>query len=121
MFDGKTFTIYDFVDAYHHFADPGGMVKQNLDVCVCECSGSGPKPQNLQAKARGRRKKEKRKPIRIKLRDGRIGDSTHDVYFFLSADGKPISVEEFLNNLFGHYLIFQKRRRTAAIWKPYDP
>jgi type I restriction enzyme R subunit len=23
MFDGKTFfTIYDFVDAYHHFADP---------------------------------------------------------------------------------------------------
>jgi type I restriction enzyme R subunit len=81
--------------------------------CVCECSGSGPKPQNL--KAKDEEKKEKRKPIRIKLRDGRIGDSTHDVYFFLSADGKPISVEEFLNNLFGHCLIFQKRRRTTAI------
>jgi type I restriction enzyme R subunit len=25
MFDGKIFfTIYDFVDAYHHFADPVG-------------------------------------------------------------------------------------------------
>jgi type I site-specific restriction endonuclease len=29
MFDGKIFTIYDFVDAYH-FADRNGMVKQNL-------------------------------------------------------------------------------------------
>jgi hypothetical protein len=43
---------------------------------------------------RGRRKEGKtQKPIRIKLRDGRIGDSTHDVYLFLGADGKPISVD----------------------------
>jgi hypothetical protein len=44
---------------------------------------NSPKPEDEE-------KKEKRKP-RIKLRDGKI-DSTHDVYLFLSADGKPISV-----------------------------
>jgi type I restriction enzyme R subunit len=51
LFDGKEFfTIYDFVDAYHHFADPewdGDAL--SCAVCgqlVCECeTGVKPKPQ----------------------------------------------------------------------------
>ena len=48
LFDGKDFfTIYDFVDAYHHFSDPewdGDALP--CEVCgqlVCECQ-TGPKP-----------------------------------------------------------------------------
>jgi hypothetical protein len=98
------------------------MVKQNL-VCGnavwCLDQDQTPKPQSQKPEDEERRKTQ---TIRIKLRDGRIGDSTHDVYLFLGADGKPISVEEFLNNLFGHYLIFQKRGRTESdMEQPYDP
>jgi type I restriction enzyme R subunit len=35
-----SFTIYDFVDAYHHFADPEWDRTEPCDVCgkaVCEC------------------------------------------------------------------------------------
>jgi type I restriction enzyme R subunit len=41
LFDGKDFfTIYDFVDAYHHFADPewdGDALPCSLRKLVCEC------------------------------------------------------------------------------------
>jgi type I restriction enzyme R subunit len=113
MFDGKTFfTIYDFVDAYHHFADQVGW-KQNLDVCgnaVCECSGSGPKPQNLKAKTRGRRKKGKRKID--KASDGRMGDSTHDVYFFLECRWQTYFSRRVSNNLFGALPDFSKAKKN---------
>jgi type I restriction enzyme R subunit len=124
MFDGKDFfTIYDFVDAYHHFADPEWDGEaERCDVCgnaVCECSGSGPKPPKPpKPKPEDEEKKEKRKPIRIKLRDGKDREIQHMMSTsFWSADGKPISVEEFLNNLFGALPdFFKSEEELRAIW-----
>ncbi|MFT6730269.1 MAG: type I restriction enzyme R subunit [Glaciecola sp.] len=124
MFDGKDFfTIYDFVDAYHHFADPEWDGEaEPCDVCgnaVCECSGSGPKPPKPpKPKPEDEEKKEKRKPIRIKLRDGKDREIQHMMSTsFWSADGKPISVEEFLNNLFGALPdFFKSEEELRAIW-----
>jgi hypothetical protein len=104
------------------FADPGGMVKQNL-VCgnAVWCSGSGPNPKTSKPKPEDEERR-KTQTIRIKLRDGRIGDSTHDVYLFLECRWQTYFSEEFLNNLFGHCLIFQKRGRTESdMEQPYDP
>ncbi len=45
---------------------------------------------------------EKRKRIKIKLKDGKEREIQHMISTsFWSADGRPISTEEFLNNLFG--------------------
>ncbi|MCW8965416.1 MAG: restriction endonuclease subunit R, partial [Candidatus Pacearchaeota archaeon] len=119
------FTIYDFVDAYHHFADPEWdgepLDPETCDLCgntPCTCPG---KPEKLCEKC-GERPcvcekvpKEacdvcgqipcicrRTKKIRIKLADGKEREIQHMIATsFWSADGKPISAEEFLHNLFG--------------------
>lgn len=134
LFDGKEFfTIYDFVDAYHHFADPewdgepaeidspdptGGktesckVCKQTLCICekepkeACEICGELSCDCN------------KRKKIKIKLKDGKERAIQHMVATsFWSADGKPISAEEFLNNLFGELPnFFKDEEELRGIW-----
>ncbi|MEX2231054.1 MAG: DEAD/DEAH box helicase family protein [Cyclobacteriaceae bacterium] len=116
LFDGKDFfTVYDFVDAHHHFADP-------------EWDGE---PMEEEAKEEGRRKspveepesppydsKEKRKKTRIRLRDGKEREIQHMMSTsFWSADGKPISAEEFLHNLFGTLPdFFKSEEELRKIW-----
>ena len=142
MFDGKDFfTIYDFVDAYHHFADPEWDGEaEPCDVCgkaVCECPdipGPTPKPCKTCDQSPCVCEKppkeacdkcgeipcscEKRKTIKIKLRDGKEREIQHMVSTsFWSADGKPITVEEFLNNLFGALPdFFKSEEELRAIW-----
>ena len=80
LFDGKEyFTIYDFVDAYHHFADPewdGEPVDETTeepprgpegdgpggDPQVCAACGQYPCVCNLEPA---------KKKLKIKLRDGK--------------------------------------------------
>jgi len=142
LFDGKEFfTIYDFVDAYQHFADPAwdgeALPCDKCDevICVCEskpivtpipcstcgaidcycisapsepCYVCGESPCICQ----------KRKKIKVKLSDGK----ERDIQFmmstsFWSADGKPISSEEFLINLFGELPnLFKSEDELRAIW-----
>lgn len=110
LFEGKEFfTIYDFVDAYHHFADP----EWDGEPLEPE-SPSVPKPPKEPTEpdgdeggndgegSEGDEAGERRKKIKIKLRDGKEREIQHMMSTsFWSADGKPISVEEFLENLFG--------------------
>ncbi|HRM45991.1 MAG TPA: DEAD/DEAH box helicase family protein [Flavobacterium sp.] len=142
MFDGKDFfTIYDFVDAYHHFADPEWDGEaEPCDVCgkaVCECPnipGPTPKPCKTcdqwpcicEKPPKEACEKcgelpcscEKRKTIKIKLRDGKEREIQHMVSTsFWSADGKPITSEEFLNNLFGALPdFFKSEEELRTIW-----
>lgn len=142
MFDGKDFfTIYDFVDAYHHFADPEWDGEaEPCDVCgkaVCECpqiQGPTPKPCKTcnqwpcvcEKPPKEACEKcgelpcscEKRKTIKIKLRDGKEREIQHMVSTsFWSADGKPITSEEFLNNLFGALPdFFKSEEELRTIW-----
>jgi len=142
LFDGKEFfTIYDYVDAYHHFSDPewdGEALP--CEVCgkvICECIDK-PKPTPLPCNVCGQSPclclKEpdppcykcgespcicnKRTKIKIKLRDGKEREIQSMVSTsFWSADGKPISAEEFLNNLFGELPnIFKSEDELRSLW-----
>ncbi|MEI7727081.1 MAG: DEAD/DEAH box helicase family protein [Bacteroidota bacterium] len=122
LFDGKEFfTIYDFVDAYHHFADPewdGEPIAPEPPV--------GPGPSNLPGDPEPQPPEppeppEPRKKIKIRLRDGKEREIQHMISTsYWSADGKPISAEEFLQNLFGVLPdFFKNEEELRAIWS--DP
>lgn len=122
LFEGKEFfTIYDFVDAYHHFADP------EWDGDPLEPVESEPKPtsptKELKESTEERecKEKEKRKRIKIKLRDGKEREIQSMISTsFWNADGKPISAQEFLNNLFGELPnLFKNEAELRALWS--DP
>jgi type I restriction enzyme R subunit len=144
LFDGKDFfTIYDFVNAYHHFADsewdgealpcevcgqsvcicppkttipgrPKPCVDCGHSPCICYkeppevCSTCGEKPCSC----------KKRQKIKIKLKDGKEREILHMIATsFWSADGKPISAEEILNNLFGELpSLFKSEAELRELW-----
>jgi len=119
LFDGKEFfTIYDFVDAYKHFSDP------EWDGEPMEPEPKEPKPYSTTEndehndKTETKEPKPKKKRIKIKLRDGKEREIKHMVSTsFWNADGKPISAEEFLNNLFGELpKLFQDEEELRKLW-----
>ena len=118
LFDGKEyFTIYDFVDAYHHFADPewdGEPMepesKPETPKKVTETKGTYGSSEEDE--------KEIKKKLKIKLRDGKEREIQHMISTsFWSADGKPISAQEFLQNLFGILPeFFKDENELRTIW-----
>ncbi len=134
LFDGKDFfTIYDFVDAYHHFADPewdGEPLEPETEgepqppkppcpvcgqlSCVCEKPPKEPCPICGELFCNC----NKRQKIKIKLKDGKereIQSMMSTSYW--SADGKIISPEEFLNNLFGELPnLFKSEDELRTLW-----
>ncbi len=142
LFDGKDFfTIYDFVNAYHHFADPewdGDALA--CEVCgqiVCNCADiPKPIPQpcpdcNQVPCMCAKEPKEpcavcgenyckcpKRTRTKIKLRDGKAREiQSMSSTSYWSADGQPISAEQFLNNLFGELPnLFKSEEELRILW-----
>jgi type I restriction enzyme R subunit len=125
LFDGKEFfTIYDFVDAYKHFSDPEWdgepiakeyeIPKEDSNSLVCE----PPIPYNVNPKEINAENKERKPNIKIKLRDGKEREIQHIVSTsFWNADSKPISAEEFLNNLFGELpKLFKDEEELRKLW-----
>src|SRR3989339_202211 len=105
LFDGKEFfSLYYFGDAYPHFADPGwdGEPLEPESPPVPKPPKDPIEPDEGGSDGEEGETGEKRKKIKIKLRDGKEREIQHMMSTsFWSADGKPISVEEFLENLFG--------------------
>ncbi|WP_209329441.1 EcoAI/FtnUII family type I restriction enzme subunit R [Lunatimonas salinarum] len=140
LFDGKEFfTIYDFVDAYKHFSDPewdgepiAGEPCENCGQNPCECEYVPPKscpicgqrpcvcekepPQSCEKC--GQRPCVCKKKVKIKLKNGKEREIQHMVSTsFWSADGKPISADEFLNNLFGELpKLFKDEEELRKLW-----
>lgn len=119
LFDGKEFfTIYDYVDAYHHFADP----EWDGEPLEPEPIVGEPKPPYTPREPRDKPdegdEKQKRTRIKIKLRDGKEREIQSMMSTsFWSADGKPISAEEFLNNLFGELPnLFKNEEELRTLW-----
>ena len=119
LFDGKEFfTIYDFVDAYHHFSDPewdGEPIEPEAPTIS--------EPKTTYKKKEPQESihdddKEKPKRIKIKLRDGKEREIQHMVSTsFWGADGKPISAEEFMENLFGKLPdLFKSEDELRILW-----
>jgi len=140
LFDGKEFfTIYDFVDAYKHFSDPewdGEPIEEEpCKKCgqnPCECEYVPPKPCPIcgerpcicekepppPCEKCGQRPCICKKKVIIKLKNGKEREIKHMISTsFWSADGKPISSEEFLNNLFGELpKLFKDEEELRKLW-----
>lgn len=122
LFDGKEyFTVYDFVDAYHHFADPEWDGEP-----IDETTETEPKEPK---EPRGRKEpplppdppEEPKRKLKIKLRDGKEREIQHMIATsFWGADGKPVSVQEFMDNMFGAMPeFFKSEEELRKIWS--DP
>ncbi|KKP78032.1 MAG: EcoEI R domain protein [Candidatus Moranbacteria bacterium GW2011_GWF2_35_39] len=121
LFDGKEyFTIYDFVDAYHHFSDPewdGDPIDETTEKESKEFEY--PKEaKDTSLIIKDENQEEPKRKLKIKLRDGKEREIQHMISTsFWSADGKPISVEEFMDNMFGTMPeFFKSEEELRKIW-----
>ena len=138
LFDGKEFfTIYDFVDAYKNFADPewdGEPLEEQLCVkcsqepCVCQskprqaCNICGQRPCECEKLPPPPCPKCEQSPcvcikkVKIQLKNGKDIEYISSTSFW-GADGRPISAEEFLNNLFGELpCLFKSEAELRTLW-----
>lgn len=140
LFDGKEFfTIYDFVDAYKHFSDPQWDGEPwDEEICKkcgnnpCECENVPPTPCSVCGQRPcicvqeppppcyrcGQSRCVCKKKVKVKLRNGKEREIKHMFSTsFWSADGRPISAEEFLNDLFGELpKLFKDEEELRRIW-----
>ncbi|MCC5814801.1 MAG: DEAD/DEAH box helicase family protein [Leptospira sp.] len=121
LFDGKEFfTIYDYVDAYKHFSDPewDGEPIEPVDNNETPPTKPPKEPKDPEDSEEEGEKNPKRKRIKVKLRDGKEREIQHMVsQSFWSADGKPISSQEFLNNLLGELpKLFKDEEELRKLW-----
>lgn len=113
LFDGKDyFTIYDFVDAHHHFADPEWDGEPEEPVIEEPKSPAKPKTSEPPTDY------EPRVKVKVKLREGKEREIKHMAStLYYSADGRPISAQQFLENLFGVLpAFFKSEEELRAIW-----
>lgn len=146
LYEGKDyFTIYDFVKAYEHFNDPEWdgeplapepcarcgnspctcviepprpcpVCDQLPCVCVKEppelCPDCGEQPCICQ----------KKRKVRVKLADGKARTIQHmSATTFWSADGRPMSAAQFIQQLFGDLPeLFKNEDELRALWSRPD-
>lgn len=116
LFDGKEFfTLYDYVNAYHHFADPewdGEPIPEEPKPYP-----PGPTPP------RGPEEDpppppQPRTKVKVKLRDGKEREIQHMISTsFCGPDGRIISAQEFIMNLYGSLpSFFKDEKELRKIW-----
>src|SRR3989344_5302236 len=116
LFEGKEFfTIYDFVDAYHHFNDnewDGEPLEPELSKRPVPTIDEPQKPYQ------GKGSSSKKEKLKIKLGDGKEREIQHMISTsFWSTNGKPISAKEFLQDLFGKLPeLFKNEEELRKIW-----
>jgi type I restriction enzyme, R subunit len=135
LFDNKDyFTIYDFVNAHHHFSDaewdgepldpeppkPRPEPKP-CEVCgqeICICEKLPPEPCHVCGYVVCRCEDKSKKIIKVKLADGKIRELQHMIKTsFWSPEGKPISADSFLQSLFGALPeLFKNENELRDIW-----
>lgn len=120
LFDGKEFfTIYDFVDAYRLFLDP----EWDGEPIEPETPQSQPYPpiNTSDAPKIGEDTQESKlvkQKIKIKLRDGKEREIQSMISTsFWDANGRPVSAEEFMHNLFGELpKLLSSEEELRSIW-----
>ena len=146
LFDGKDyFTIYDFVQAYKHFADsewdgepeePEPCSKCGNAPCTCEnpvckrcgewpcicvCAKCGVRPCICPCPECGEKPcvcKKGPKRIKVKLADGKERVIQHMMSTtFWSPDGTPMSAAQFIEHLYGELpALFKDEDELRTIW-----
>ncbi|MAT43281.1 MAG: restriction endonuclease subunit R [Anaerolineaceae bacterium] len=120
LFEGKEyFTIYDFVNAYHHFSDP----EWDGEPLPPEEPDEGKTPRVIREREGDYEGEDDPPPprermVKIRLSDQKERQIQHMVgTSFWNADGKPLSAEEFLQNLFGALpAFFKDESELRQIW-----
>ena len=123
LYDGKDyFTIYDFVKAHHHFADPewDGEPEDNTTQGRGdeEEEQTGENEAADEAKENEEERRERPTRIRVKLADGKARTIQHMmVTTFWHPDGTPMSAQQFLEMLYGKLPeFFKDETELRAIW-----
>jgi type I restriction enzyme, R subunit len=117
LHDGKYFfTIYDFVNAYHHFSDPewdGEPAEPEEQITATRQAKEPEATYDIEEEKQPRPKK-----LKIKLRDGKEREIQHMMSTsYWNADGTPITAEEFLKNLYGKLPeYFKDEDELRKIW-----
>lgn len=143
LYDGKYyFTIFDFVKAYEKFNDPSWdgepvCTQCGNDPCTCEAKDPTaprkpclvcnqrpcicPKPDNTcQSCGNTPCTCEVKEKLKIKLSDGRIRQIQHIKSDMFWLNGKPVTVETFLETLFGQLpTFFKNEEELRQLWS--DP
>jgi type I restriction enzyme R subunit len=128
LYDGKDyFTIYDFVKAHEHFQDPewdgeplppDGDNDNETEGGSAEGGHGEPGGQRNEAAGNGDGERNRRQRIRVKLADGKERTIQHMmVTTFWHPDGKPMSAQEFMENLFGAIPeMFSNEEELRLLW-----
>jgi len=146
LYDGKDyFTIYDFVEAHHHFSDPEWdgeplepVVPEPCSMCgqrLCQCEKLGPMPCAVCGESPCVCAKEpcpvcgklncvcgKKPRAKVKLADGKERTIQHMMCTsFWHTDGTPMSAQQFMEMLFGKLPeFFKDEAELRALWSAPD-
>lgn len=135
LYEGKDyFTIYDFVNAHKHFRDPDwdgpplpppgegeGPDEEACPVCgesPCICVNEPPGFCEICGQYPCVCEKPPKKIIKVKLSNDKVREFDSMVKTsFWNPDGKPISAEQFIKNLFGDISsLFKNEDELRKIW-----
>jgi type I restriction enzyme R subunit len=122
LYDGKDyFTIHDFTRSHELFQDPEWDGEEMEPTVPLEPRGTDPKPRKEPGE-RPEEPEEPRRKVRIKLADGKERQLRATVETsFWSADGRPISAEEFIRQLYGELpRFFGTEDELRSIWSLPD-
>lgn len=133
IYDGKYFfTIWDFVQAYKKYSQPGWdgepvCPKCGNNPCTCTKHPGGPRPgkpdgDDGAGDERPEPNPDVEKQLEIKLSDGRVRriKFINDIMFW-GADGKPVSTQKFIEEMFGRLPeFFSSSEDLHQIWSDPD-
>jgi len=123
LYDGKDyFTIYDFVQAHHHFNDPEWDGEPMEPEPKPEPKPKSPRLPTPPGPPEPGPEPEPRRKIKIKLADGKARTIQHMICTtFWHPDGTPMSAQQFMEMLFGKLPeFFKDEAELRAIWSAPD-
>jgi type I restriction enzyme R subunit len=121
LYDGKDyFTIYDFVQAHHHFNDPEWDGEPMEPELKTKPTPRLPKLPDEMRDPEGEYVKRTR--IKVKLADGKARTIQHMMCTtFWHPDGTPMSAQQFLEMLFGKLPeFFKNESELRGLWSAPD-
>jgi type I restriction enzyme, R subunit len=122
LYEGKDyFTIWDFVKAHHHFNDPewdGEPIDNTTDGPPASRRTGKTRPPEPPIDGDGEEDPPIVRKIVIKLADGKARTfQSMSATSFWSADGRPMSAQQFLESLYGTLPeLFKNEDELRRIW-----
>ncbi len=122
LFEGKNFfTVYDFVGASERFNDPE-WDGEPIEPVISDSTPYESASDELPTVEESGNQFEPRVKLKIKLGNGREAQIEHSVTTtFIGPDGRPMTIQEFLNSLFGKLPeLFTSEAELRRIWSSPD-